>query len=520
MPVVTSSRRSLEVEILRLKNLPQSEDDPDPCTSQVRFALWSDDDAEAVSTELFSSVQAKSNAPHFREALSIPLDDERVTGQVHFTVWEHSRQEAPYILFYGRLSVSYEAYKSRREAVVWLSPFPIDQAMPAPAEDAQAKAPSLHVKVLMPKQHEEEVDPHADVSLPDSASGTFVGSQPLLPSTTSFAWLRLLADKKMLEGYRKALVTEWTPRPPLEAPPASSTKSPSSGRRRSNSVNRRASTATAKSSSDASGAGGGGASKSLKNLGDVILLRWCCHRPHQVLTRLRITAEKYLSSPHSPPPLVFTQEEEVAFRTNTKERGLVVSRMCTEAVYKTGTCAMRDWLERLWVLFAVGIDNDPAGSRTLSYELRKRVQETQFDVEDSIVLQTSLLNLLIPSLSYDKTQAMVEDDARHVPEPTFPGADGGWEQKVTKAQLYFTTVLANLAGSLVDTLTEAEVVAFCKNMKPGVFDAQQRIAKNAKGGIRARLQLGTDGTGVKLGSGINIEHLDKYGNRIRNTQFV
>lgn len=507
--------RFLEVEVVKLRNLPQTEDDPDPCTSQVRMCFWNDDFTEAICTEQNSSVQTKSNMPYFKDAMRIALDDDRETGVLAFTVWEFSRRDDPYILFYGRQAVSYEKHKHRKELTIMLTTAnPDEKPQEAAAEEQSAaelgdKAPTLTIKVLMPKKKEEQLDKYADVEIENPESINFAGARNIIPADACYIWMRFLMDKKFLEGYRKKLLNDWSTRPPIEAP-----ESPPAPKRRK-STSRRPTLKGPVVVEDA-----GGASKDLKNIGDVIVKRWCCHRPHQVLTRLRLTGEKYFTS--SDQELIFSPEEELAFRIAKKERAVITTRMCMESLYKSGANVIRDWMERLWTLYAVGVDNDPAGNRTLSYELRKKVMESTFDIEDSIVLQASLLNLFMPALTFEKCQGMVEDDARNSPDITIDQSEG-WEQKVTVHQRYFTLILSEFMGALLDTLTEAELARMCKAIKPAVFDAQQRVLKNAKTGIRGRVrEMDKDGNFVPhhVGSGIKIDHLDKYGNRKKSTMFA
>eukprot|EP00796_Vickermania_ingenoplastis_P001430 gene1430-828_t len=506
--------RFLEIEISKLKNLPQTDDDVFPCSSQVRFCLWNDEMTEAVSTEQNSSVQEKSNAPFFKENLLVPLDDERETGVLFFTVWEHSRRDEPFIMFYGRQEVSYEKHKKRKDlTIVLTTQNPAEQPEAALKEEEQIrsgdvdKAPTLFIRVLMPKRKELEQDKYADVLITPESAVVLSGKRQLLPERSHFVWMHLLLDKKFIDNYRKKLLADWQGRPPLEGSDAPVPK------RKKSLGNQRASSVGKKPTGD-------GESKELKSIADVIVKRWCCHRPHQVLNRLRLTAEKFLDEAEE---LTFTPEEELAYRTQKKERAILISRMCIDSLQKTGANNLRDWLERLWVLYTVGVDNDPAGSRALSYDLRKKVMESTFDVEDSIVLQASLLNQFIPALSYERCQAMAEDDARNSPDFIIDQPEG-WEQKITVHQRYFTKILSEFMGSLMDTLTEAELLRFCKAMKPAVFDAQQRVLKNAKSGILNRVRpeggkAAGDPFSMK-GDGIKIDHLDKYGNRIRTTQFA
>lgn len=495
--------RNLEVEVVKLRNLPQGEYDPEPCTSQVRVTLWNEEQTEAISTEQSSSIQSKSNMPYFKDNLLFPLDNDRESGVLCFTVWELSRQETPSILFYGRQSVSLEKYKHRKEVAVVLTtvdpsvdPEEAEKQRLAAEGEALSSAPTLTLMVLMPKKIVIVEDVNADLEISNPDQVVVCGARSLIPSDVKFLWMRFLEEKAFFVAYRKRLVEDWAPRDPLEVeePVEKPKKRKSLGGKPETKVE-----------------------NVVKTAADVILKRWCCHRPHQVLTRLCLTAEKYLQN--SSAELGFTHEEELKFRRSTKERSIIISRMCIESLITTGKNPVRDWMERLWVLYAVGIDNDPAGSRALSFEVKETVKETEFDVLDEIVLRTSLLNFLVPPLSYDKCQALVESDARHAKENPLPEGSP-FKQKISIAQKNFTRVLSEFLGTLMDTLTEAEIVSFAQAVKPAVFDAHHRIAKGVKEDIKTRINLsGKVSTPTNL-AGINIEHLDKLGNRKKENKFV
>lgn len=501
--------RALEVDIIRLRHLPQTEYDPLPCTTQVRATLWNDEQTEAISTEQNSSVQQKNNMPFFNDKILIPLTDFEVSGVLLFSIWEFSREDEPYVLFYGKLPISLQVFKSKKEVTISLTskdPF----AFPAEAKEDEEEnltlgdsAPSLIVKVLMPPKKEEVIDLYADVSFP-LESVTLNGEVDIIPDTLHFVWMRLLLDKAFSERYRRKLVADWNKRAPLEVQEEKVVK------RKKRDLRKPLSTR-----SDGREENNG---KEMKNIGDVILKRWCSHRPHQVLTRVRLTAEKFIRS--SEEPLIFTPEEELAYREEKKKRSILVSRMCVDSLPTTGKSLLRDWMERLWVLFCIGIDNDPSGTRTLSYEFRKKVNESTFELDDAIILRASMLNLLLPALTYEKCQELVEEDAKNSPDVVFEKVEG-FEQKVTVYQRFFTQVLGDFLGDMVDTLAEAELTRFCKELKAAVFDGHQRVQTNGKDGIRGRVrpdEVGKDGG--PTGSGIKIEHLDKYGHRKKVTYFA
>lgn len=503
--------RSLEIEVVKLRNLPQSDYDPLPCTSQVRLTLWNDEGTEAISTEQSSSVQAKNNMPFFKDNFFVPLSDEQISGTLLFSVWEFSRQDDPYVLFYGRLPVSLQAYKNRKEEVIILT-VKDPSLFPEEAEQEREEisklgdgAPSLTVKVLMPKLIEKTQDKNADVDLPFSELIVLSGNVELIPKAVEFVWMRLLLDKIFSERYRRKLVSDWIKRAPLEAPVERVEK------RKKSTANFHGNAAMAREAEL-------NLAKEVKNIGDVILKRWCSRRPHQVLTRVRLTAEKFIRSPEE--PLVFTTEEEISYREKKKKRSILVSRMCLDSLSTTGKNSVRDWMERLWALYTVGIDNDPSGSRALSYEVRKKVMESVFEMEDAIILRASLLNALLPALTYEKCQELVEDDIRNTPDVVFEKPEG-FEQKITVFQRYFTKVLGEFIGDMMDTLTDAELVRFCNGLKPAVFDAHQRVQTNHKAGIRGRVRpADVEKDGLITGSGIQIEHLDKYGHRKKVTYFA
>ncbi|KPA76531.1 hypothetical protein ABB37_07825 [Leptomonas pyrrhocoris] len=317
------------------------------------------------------------------------------------------------------------------------------------------------------------------------------GSCKMVPTGSQFVWLRLMEDKKWTSVYQQCMLDVWRSQDALDGKTQGNTKM-------------RKPTTTVAGDSAASG------EMSVKTIGDIVIKKWCCTRTHQVLTRVFLTAEKYEAKANG---LLFTSKEEDEFRRIKEERSALLGQICCQKLEEAGSNHLRDWLNRLWVLFVAGIDNDPAGQRALSYDVRKTVHDAQFTNDDAIVLQASLLHFIIPSLKYETCQAIAVVDFRTVPLKETVELTGfeSSHRRSTPQQQQFTRVFISFVGCFLDTLTESELVKAASVFKPAIWDAQQRILKNPKpvSGNKKR----SEDAFVPTGDGIHIDHLDKLGNR-------
>ncbi|KAK7198647.1 hypothetical protein NESM_000828300 [Novymonas esmeraldas] len=495
---------SIEVELLRGKNYPQTEDDPNPCTTQVTVVVTDFLSGAVLSPAQCSSIQPNSNAPFYNDTLSFKVQEVPESLCLSVTVSEHSRKKAPFLLFSGKQAIGLSKLKAKQRVVIPLTRAG-EQAQQIEADgdafdlEASSMVPFVSARLQFVKEKIVDAsDPYSDVDV----SGKHLsldGKSELVPSGAQYVWLLLKSDKKWTSAYQFELSAVWRSRPPLEAEVQAAVKT------------RRGTTGGAAAAAAAA------EQESTRTLGDIVTKKWCCHRTHQVLTRVCITAEKYGSKFTD---LTFTPKEEVEFRTNKKERCILLEQICKNKLEDTGSNRLRDWLNRLWFLFVTGVDNDPAGPRTLSYEVRKAVHDAQFTEADAIIVQACLLFSLIPSLKYEICQSLSEADYLAVPLEKMRELTGfeASQRRATPAQQQFTHVFISFVGSLLDTLTEAEVVKAATEFKSAIWDAQQRIAKGAKSTIGSQ-RRNEDGTFLK-GDGIHIDHLDKLGRRKLNAKFT
>lgn len=496
----------LEVEILRGKHFPQSEDDPNPCSTQVKVTLI-DENGTLVGEEQCSSIQENSNAPFFKDVVRFEVYGGMAEGTLVVRVAELSRKPTPFIILAGVKGLMLEQFKSKRELSVPLSLGDVPAEMgaaasdtpPPPADRPEGPFLSLRIQYQSQRPKEPTTDPHADVVLPPSVH--LDGTWQLVPANSQYVWLRLMTDTRWTESFRGALVNAWRARPRIEPQVtfgASSTKDPA-GRRKTGKPGEKE------------------GETDIRTVGDVIVKRWCCRRVHQVLSRLRLTAEKFGSGDLT---LTLAPQEEMEFRAEKKARSFLLEDMCRENLTKTGSRAVRDWLERLWVVYAVGVDNDPSGPKSLSADVRRRVGETVFDEEDAVLLTTCLLGALVPSLSPEACQSIVEEDfSKRASWPT-PDEVQRLGPNVTAGEWLFVKTLVAFLGALMDTLTDAEMALIAKTFKPAVISAHERVKRGGKAGIQARVRPAAGDLRHYKGDGIPIDHLDKYGRRKKEAKFV
>ncbi|EPY24250.1 hypothetical protein STCU_07274 [Strigomonas culicis] len=444
---------SLQIEILRGRHFPQTEDDPLPCTSQVRVTLMNNKLTTVYATEQCTSVQAKTNDPFFKDTLTFDIPSGVPSGVLVFKVFELERQKDSTPILCGVNEVSFTSIK-HKDAVLRLSntdPEQLaDELSKGVSEPPTDVDPSLSIRrSLVKAKVVNTFDPDADCEIVGDVS--LSGSCSLVPAGSQYVWLQLLTDKRWLEQYRAALTNAWRTRslrPP--APPEDGQK------------------AKAKPTL-----------AEVRSVGDVVTKRWHCRRSHQVLTRVRLTAEKFNLGDVQ---LSFTSAEEQQYRAERKSRAFLIAQMGIDILSSSASNVVRDWLTRLWVLYTVGIDNDPAGTKVLSYDNRKRVHDSTFDSEDAVVLQGSLLYHFVSTLPYEVCQLIAEEDFRKDPLAEIPvekNFDGAMD-KVTSSHKKFTLVLLHFIGSLMDSITEAELAKILKAFKPAIASANERVVKGGK----------------------------------------
>ncbi|KAG5509532.1 hypothetical protein JKF63_06237 [Porcisia hertigi] len=493
----------LDIDILRGKNYPHTEDDPIPCTTQVAVKLVDVPSGEALSAAQRSSIQQSSNAPFYNDTLRFRVEESPESLSFVVTVSEHSRKKEPYTLLHGKQIIDLSKLKAKQRFVIPL--FSEDEHERQNEIDADSLnieeselVPFLTARIQFTKDKNlDTADPYRDVDISDKKL-KLESTDQIVPEGNQYVWLRLKSDKKWTGFYQYQLLVTWRSRAPLETEAQGNKKLRKSG--------------TGSVAPTAAGDTG-----VMRTVGDIVTGKWCCRRTHQVLTRVCITAEKY---GRKETDLTFTPKEEVAFRTNKKARSVLLEQICMSRLENPSGSHLRDWLNRIWFLFVTGLDNDPSGSRVLSYEVRKVVHDAHFTEADAIILEACLLFSFVPSLKYETCQALAESDHQAVPwEKMIEGTQTAASQcRVSLAQYQFTHVFISFVGSLLDTLTEAEVVKAVTEFKPAIWDAHQRITKGAKSTIvflkkQGRLPALKD-------NGINIDHLDALGRRKKAPKFV
>jgi hypothetical protein len=298
-------------------------------------------------------------------------------------------------------------------------------------------------------------------------------------------------------------------------------------------------------------AGGGGG---VKSFGDVVTQAWVCKKNHQLLSRLRISAEKFATGD---PSLAFTIEEDIEWKRYWKERAVLRMQQCRKSFETSGsTDKLRTTLDRLWMLMAAGIPAE-GPPPNLGFDVRHKLNQATFSTSSAEILLTCLTNRLVPWLSYQECEVLSKDDAdprtipssvRHVAFPA-PVADP------KQAHVFaFVDVMASFVGRIVDTLTDTEFASALEYFVPAVREAHMRASGSAAGADAAGISLGSSSKKTRSGSakkgkkdkgspaaspekggggeaaaaaaaagsgqGLTMKHLDKLGRRTDDPKFA
>lgn len=327
---------------------------------------------------------------------------------------------------------------------------------------------------------------------------SFDGNCKIVPAGSQFVWLRFIDDKKWYNNFQHCMLEVWRSHNIGDGKGQAGTKA------------RKATTA-------ATGSAEGSDTTTLHSLGDIITNKWGCTSTHQVLARVFLSAERFEAKSNN---LLFTIKDEEEFRRIKRARSVLLEGICVQKMEEPGSNQLRDWLNRIWVLFVTGIDNDPAGDRVLSYGVRKSVHDAQFSNDEATVLQASMLSFLIPSLKYDTCYILAAADFHASPlvKPVELTGFEASQRRSTPPQQQFVQVFTSFVGSFLDTLTEAEVVKAAAAFKPAIRDAQQRLLSSPKSLPENRKK--SEDYSISKGDGIKIDHLDKLGHRKRIQKFA
>lgn len=520
--------RQLHVDVLRGRNYPQTEDDPCACTTFLRLFFFDGLLKESIADMFTTEVHENTNAPFYNTGVDIELPTGLESVGLVIEVMETTRQNSAYVLFYGSIILSL-AIKGKREETVALTninprdnPDAVAQGGSSAPAAISTSSPVIGIRyhVFRPKV-EGVKDVHADVVLPSIP--VFTGSCCLVPKDSQYVWVSLLSDARWVEAFRYALVREWQGRPsllptvPVTKKFSGSTSLASVSGKKDGTPRQLMSPKSPKRHE---------LMTDVNSIGDVILKRWCCCRSHEVLTRLVICAEAFSRREGS---LFFSRERELTFRLKRKERVQIMKEIAHSSLHKTGKSELRDTIDSMWIFFAIGVRHDTSGTRVLSYEARKKVRETGFDDEDKMVLQSSLLNFLIPSLGINNCVAIAAADLNNAEQTGLDDMGSRSPASLCSlknnpmappvAEIDFAMALVEYIGPLLDTLTESEMVMAFKAFDPALVDARQRIKDGCKEEVkraRSRTRERSNGTGrfeYKPGGGIKIAHLDILGRR-------
>ncbi|EAN86401.1 hypothetical protein C3747_280g10 [Trypanosoma cruzi] len=507
-----SQKLLLHVDVLRGRNYPQTEDDPCACSTLVRLFLYNSNLQETIADVFRTGIQENSNAPFYSAGVDfdVPAGLESVVLVVE--VEETTRRTEPYVLFYGFQPVSMTGKGKCEEVITLTCTNPVEkpeeaaqEALLAGEDPTSCPVLTIRYQVIRQKNAEEVRDVHADVELP--ATPALTGATSIVPKGSRYVWVNLTSDPRWTEAFRHTLVESWRDRAPLVG----------------NAVAKESLQASTKGASTSRPSSQPTRLMDIRSIGDVIIKRWCCCRAHEVLTRLRLCAEAFDRGERT---IHFSQERELSYRLQRKERVCLLQELAKASLVKMGISELRDTLDHLWIFFSIGIKHDPAGTRVLTYEARKKVREASFDSKDKAILQSSLLNFLVPSLTMDQCNEIAVADmesaerAGNILEETPPtGANfGNNAMSAPASEVDFSMALIEYIGALLDTLTETELVAALKAFEPAVVNAQQRIKAKAKEEITRmrsnfREPMRRELTPYNPGDGIKIDHLDRLGRR-------
>lgn len=464
------------LEVLKAKKLPQSEDEALACSSSIRVSVLKTNlgpgPVSSFSTAT-TPVQKGNNNPFFNETMEIPLSPLIDQLWLWFEVVESARQSTPLTILYARAPIPCRA--SVAKGVELTLPLLSDSPVTAEAKFATGEAAaagkvdhpmlSIRYKVAVSKPAKKEVDYNADIvfELPVELTG----SHRLIPTDVAYSWVHLLFDHKWGEQFTELAVEQWRAAPTLAGPAPAAHSGGDGAPPRKGSV-------AMKSPRNEKG-GGGAALAGVKTIGDLIVNQWACRRTHQVISRLRMAAERFS---RAQPSVVFTFDEEQPQKRTWNERAAVRLTAVKRALDSSGTPdRVRAMLDRLWMLMALGIPAEgplPA----ISIDQRMKLQQAPFTQQHAEVLQACLLLRLCPTLPFAQCDAMAKEDAETKLPPAPPPPPRApnvvilpSQDPKMHAQLCFVDVLVAFVGKVADTLTDTEFTQLLEAFMPAVKDA-------------------------------------------------
>ena len=521
-----SDKPKIALDIVRLKKLPQSEDEALPCSASVRLSCLLLRDFK-VETE----TQKGTNNPYYNYSTDVALPEnyaamDKITFIIE--VVEHARKPTPQTILYGNVVIPLvKADPGKPEGKVELSVFltaanPGSSPEEAAAQEAAAQklqqdvpTATLRYKIHIPKPKKEAVDPHADVVI--DSFPIFDGRHRLVPADCQYVWLSMIHDFHWQEKFKACVVEMWKNGPHL-LPPGVTKKSIGE-------------LPGLKKPVVGSGATGGrtprggaekGAAKVISSLADVVTDVWYCRRAHQVISRLRLAGEKFN---RGEPSVTFTYDEEMPVKRVWKERALLRVRE-TRRSYEASSSLekIRSSYERLWMLFVLSIPAE-GPAPIIGYEQRHKLNQAAFTTKHCEVLLACLLFRYCSALPYSLCEALAKDDAdpRVIAHTSRGGLDPVPDVKM-QSQLTFVEVVSGFVGRIMDTLTDTEHLLALEAFIPAIRDASAKCAAifttsmdiSVSAGAAVGSKAAKDDSAKKSkldGDGIEIKNLDKLGRR-------
>lgn len=390
-----SKNQIVSVELLRGKNYPVLEEEYGSFDTRVVCSLLDPVVWQPLSGLLASNVSLKSHSPFYRETIQfvIPATYDAVRLHVSIERKTGASEFVPLELFGTEKIQLNHGNVHRKDTTVFLDPR--DSVCERETAQMRPLAQVPHTPVLIvrvssaPVAEDEPVARRDDDDVViDEKNIVLDGKARLVPSGARYIWMSLLLDRAWLHRYTHALIAAWEQRAPLREVNTNSVRSASDSGSRKNNANpaSAANTVTANENNSKNGA-----DALLNSVGDVVRLRWCCTRLHQILTRVRLTAERFGGGASS--HLVFTPDEEQLFRTERLHRASMIANICMEKYSLKDRNELRDELDHAYAAFVSGVNvGSSSKQRALSYEQRKTIYEAQFTDDDAILLNANMLH--------------------------------------------------------------------------------------------------------------------------------
>ena len=311
---------------------------------------------------------------------------------------------------------------------------PTNPDAPAPAETQSRGTLAVRWKVTLPKP--KVVDHNADIVL--ATIPKLSGDVSIVPDVRPFVWWHITHDASWRESFSSAVLSAFATTDRKDKHPAT-------------------------------------------NVAEVLMVKWKCRRSHQLITKLRIVAERY----HNGERLPFSADEELGIKQRWKELALIR----TDVFEKSQK--MKEAMDRLWLFFVCEVPIDVA--YTPQFEHRAKLNSTVFGRKQAEMLQSSLLQQFITSITTAVADGVAKEDfdveikaqqqaseaatasgssaATAAPSPSSGG---------TPASRLFQDVIKKYICAWCDTITEAEFQSLAASLLPAITATRNRIAAAAQ----------------------------------------